>query len=167
MHTQSLAISIDQKARNRTDSEKLFGVLVISWEACALSSWFFPGIKIRINMKINHNILSSLLKKRGDRSRFFVAVVTLGYENAEWKFEYIHFPWVFRQSWGVRRAFFLSILSQWTFQLSLLNQTAGLMEAPLPSLFWFPLWPHIFLYTQTLIVGREPGDNQSSSIYLW
>lgn len=51
VYTQSLAISIDQKARNRTDSKKRFGGLVISREACAFSSCFFPGIKIRINMK--------------------------------------------------------------------------------------------------------------------
>lgn len=53
VHTQSLAISIDQKARNRTDSEKRFGVLVISQEPCAFSSCFFPGIKMRINMQKN------------------------------------------------------------------------------------------------------------------
>jgi len=42
--------------------------------------------------------LFSFLKKRRYGRGFFVAVVTFGYENPEWKFECIHFPWVFWQS---------------------------------------------------------------------
>lgn len=41
VNTRSLAISIDQKARNRTDSEKRFGILFFSGKACAYSSCFF------------------------------------------------------------------------------------------------------------------------------
>lgn len=78
-------------------------------------------------------LFSSFLKKRRDKNGFFVAIATFGYENQEWEFECNH-------SLGLltvlrcQKSFVLFSMSEWVFQQSLLNQTAGLVEAPLLTL---------------------------------
>lgn len=69
VHTQSLAISIDQKARNRTDSEKQFGVFGYFTGGMCLLKLFLSWNQDENQhaKKILKKKNSSFLKKRWER----------------------------------------------------------------------------------------------------
>lgn len=75
VRTRSLVINIDQKGRNRTDSKKWLGAVVI---ACASSICFFPGTKLRINMQKKE--YSSLWERRRHGRGFCVAAIAFGHK---------------------------------------------------------------------------------------